>query len=343
MTHPLQTVEYTAATRPTRHSYRSVVYQYIAMLSARLMMIAAVLAVCLLQYGSASSSPQSSFSLSTLEVYPTLVGETWINITLETFPTPVSASSSASASACAQTQTNMALHQNSAPVPLLSFLNLHENENTSVVAVRNFLYFNGGKLVRFNKGNSRLVNFVFQNASYTVDPNRIFTPKGIEDTLRTYSNIASNQVISQDLVQQVEGLATALLTVYDLDNVGVVLALHNNGGTYGANSYLPGGPYEHDAAKVYISTERNPSDFFYVIDPAYYEYLSSPGREYNVVLQDDTTVTDDGSLSYYCGQNEVNKQYINFEAVAETGEIGGQVVVQLDMIQQIKQMLMTVV
>jgi len=247
-----------------------------------------------------------------------MVGDTSLNITLETFPVPFD---------CESCELN------------LSFLNLHENENTSVVAVRNFLYFNGGKLVKFNKGDSRLVTFVFKNSSYSVDPNRIFTTKGITDSLLTYNPSLGNTEIPDDLVSEVAGLAASVLSVYDIDAVPVVLALHNNGGSYGANSYLPGGPYENDAAEVYISAGRDPSDFYYVVDMVYYEYLSAEGREYNVVLQDDASVSDDGSLSYYCGQAHVNKQYVNFEAVAETGAWGSQVVVQLDMLQEVKRML----
>jgi hypothetical protein len=273
----------------------------------------------------------SPSALSTLEVFPTLVGQTTINITRETFPVPDCGLGSIHASRVCEELLN------------LSFLNLHENENTSVVAVRNFLYFNGGKLVRFNKGNSRLVSFHFDNATYSVDPNRIFTETGIESTLRTYNPSLSDPdtKIPAALVDAVAALATAVLGIYDIESVSVVLALHNNGATYGANSYLPGGPYENDASDVFISPTRNPSDFYYVVDRSYYDYLSAPERGYNVVLQDNTTVTDDGSLSYYCGAAAVAKQYINFEAVAETGAVGAQVVVQLDMIQQIKLMLLT--
>lgn len=69
-----------------------------------------------------------------------------------------------------------------------AFLNLHENENTSVVAARSFLLTHGGSLVKFNNGFSRLISFQLSSggATYSVDPNRIFTEEGIVATLKTY-------------------------------------------------------------------------------------------------------------------------------------------------------------
>lgn len=247
-------------------------------------------------------------SLSTVEKYSLYVGDTLTNITKETFPIP---------SRCKGCDISLA------------FLNLHENENTSVVAVRSFLLFNGGSLVKFSKGNSRLVSFKIGSAKYSVDPNRIFTPEGIEATLKQYSSY------STAAAAEVSKLADFLLDVYDFENQTTVLALHDNGGSYGANSYLPGQTYENDAAAVNIVEGTNPSDFFYVVDPVYYEALKKAG--YNIVLQDDETVSNDGSLSYFAGLK--GKAYINFEAQAEYTAVGEQVVIQLDMIAAVSNML----
>lgn len=105
--------------------------------------------------------------------------------------------------------------------------------------------------------------------------------------------------------------------------------------SYGANSYLPGQTYEDDAAAVNIVDGSNPSDFFYVVDPLYYESLKIDG--YNIVLQSNETVANDGSLSYFAGMK--GKAYINFEAQAEYTAVGQQVVIQLDMIAAVRDML----
>lgn len=251
-------------------------------------------------------------SLSTVETYSLYVGDSLTNITKEVFPLPPS-------SRCPSCSNN----------PQLAFLNLHENENTSVVAVRSFLLYNGGSLVKFSKGDTRLVNFNIDSTTYSIDPNRMFTPEGIESSLAQYSTYTPEAAV------EVSKLADFLLNIYNFENQSTVLALHDNGGTYGANSYLPGQTYENDAAAVNIVEGTNPSDFFYVVDPVYYESLKMAG--YNIVLQNNETVTNDGSLSYYAGMK--GKAYINFEAQAEYTAVGEQVVIQLDMIAAVGDML----
>ena len=249
---------------------------------------------------------------SEISTHTILLGSTNINITKEVFQPPAGCSN------C---------------VPALGFLNLHENENTSVVSVRSFLQINGGSLTKFAKGHTRTVTFSLssggKSSTYTFDPNRMFTPEGIKSTLNDYSKY------SEEAAVEVEKLADAVLEIYDFDHQDIVLALHNNGGTYGANSYLPGGSYANDAEKVNIVPGTNPSDFYYVVDPYYYDTLATAG--YNVVLQNNETVTNDGSLSYYAGIQ--GKSYVNFESLAECTDIGRQVVIQLDMVIAVKESL----
>ena len=243
------------------------------------------------------------------KLFSVFVGETQVNISQEVFPTPTT---------CGNCISD------------LSFLNLHENENTSVVAARSFLYTNGGSLTKFvKKTPSRYVTFVIGKTTYTVDPNRMFTDEGIKASLQT------NGMYSDEAAAAVKNLADEVLSIYGFSEQPVVLALHNNGDGYGADSYLPGGPYANDAEEVFIVPGSNPSDFFYVVDPNLYEAIAQ--MEYNVVLQNNDTVTNDGSLSYYCGL--MGMKYINFEAVAETTAYGKQVVLQFDMIEAIKQIL----
>jgi hypothetical protein len=239
---------------------------------------------------------------SSVENFPVKIGDTAITITKETFPCPTYVTSECP--------------------PLLAFLNLHENENTSVVAARSYLYVNGGSLVKFSNGPSRLVSFSLSNKKYSFDPNRMFTPEGIKSTLQTYSSY------TDAAAAEVTKLASMVLEVYDFENVVTVLALHNNGATYGANSYLPGGSYENDAEKVNIAPESNPSDFYYVVEDYFYDLFAKD--HYCVVLQNNATVANDGSLSYFAGLQ--GKAYVNFESIAEHGNIGKQVVIQLDMI-----------
>jgi hypothetical protein len=65
-----------------------------------------------------------------------------------------------------------------------------------------------------------------------------------------------------------------------------------------------------DAEEVFLAPARDPSDFDFVTERPVFEALRARGN--NVVLQDNSRVTDDGSLSVYCGR--VGKRYINVEA-----------------------------
>lgn len=50
-------------------------------------------------------------------------------------------------------------------------------------------------------------------------------------------------------------------------------------------------------------------EFFYTTDLRLFNSLK---RKFSIVLQDNRTVIDDGSLSIYCGRNNIS--YINVEA-----------------------------
>ena len=79
----------------------------------------------------------------------------------------------------------------------LTFINLHENENTSVVAAKAFSFLQGGRVVKLQHGDplahhldSRRITFSLprslsptRSTVYSIDPNRMFTAKGREETL----------------------------------------------------------------------------------------------------------------------------------------------------------------
>ena len=126
---------------------------------------------CLLFLGCIPSGLASSFT-SEITDRNISIGVTIIKLTKE----------------CFQISSSYEVKEVSGMETALSFLNLHENENTSVVAARSYLSRNGGCLVKFDNGYSRTVSFQLSDNGevYTVDPNRIFTKEGIIDTLNTY-------------------------------------------------------------------------------------------------------------------------------------------------------------
>jgi hypothetical protein len=189
------------------------------------------------------------------------------------------------------------------PSKMLLF-NMHDDENTAVEAARTFVKINGGTLVELTHTGERLISFDLNEKSYKIDPNRIFTPDGISKTLVQYGGT------SPEAEAEVARFAQELVTKF-ITGREVVVALHNNGNNaYSAASYSKGGEYEKDAAEVYIDSKRDPDDFFYVTERKHFDGLKAKG--YNVVLQNNDTVVDDGSLSVFCGRQKIT--YINVEA-----------------------------
>jgi hypothetical protein len=140
---------------------------------------------------------------------------------------------------------------------------------------------------------------------FKFDPNRIYTPKGLEATLR------KNGAFTQQGFRAADKLAQYFIKKHVAGNK-LVIALHNNsdGGGLHIKSYLPGGEYANDASEVNVNEAEDPDDFFYTTDKRIFDYLKAKG--FNILLQNNATVTDDGSLSVYCGYKGM--AYLNIEA-----------------------------
>ncbi len=190
--------------------------------------------------------------------------------------------------------------------PGQTYVSLHDDENTAVRAAREVLRQRGGRLVEIRHTGARNVSFVLEGATYTFDPNRIFTDAGAAASLRElgpYSDAA---------LAEVRRFARRLLTAIGIDTLALVVTVHNNtDGRYSAASYAAGGAYENEAAAVHLVPHEDPDDFFFVTTRTLFDALAG-GIWYQVVLQDNAGMTDDGSLSVYCGQRGI--AYVNVEA-----------------------------
>ena len=185
------------------------------------------------------------------------------------------------------------------------YCNLHDDENTSVEAGLIALRRSGGRLVELQHGGMRHVSFKLDGDTFVVDPNRIFTT---ERARRTLAKLSRSTTEAERAVGQ---FARELLSIYAIDRADVVITLHNNTEEhYSALSYQEGGEFADDAADVFNKDGSDPDDFFFVTERSVFDALRRRG--YNVVLQDNRDVTDDGSLSVYCGRAGV--RYINVEA-----------------------------
>ncbi len=182
-------------------------------------------------------------------------------------------------------------------------INLHDDEATAVGAARAVLEQKGGLLIRIENNAQRVVSFPFRGVTYTFDPNRIFSRKGIELTLKSKGKITA------EIVTEVEKFANKILQLIP-DSAACVIALHNNtDGDYSVKTYQPGGTRQTDAKRVYADSWQDVDDITLTTDEKLFTRMSGFG--YNSILQDNIKVLKDGSLSVYCG--EKNKRYINIE------------------------------
>lgn len=191
----------------------------------------------------------------------------------------------------------------------VTFINLHDNENTSVKAAFKVLDSLGGRLIELRHTGERNILFKLNTKTYEFDPNRMFTDVGAKTSLEKYSRG------SKKAHKFIRGLAKRVVDSLDKK---IIITLHNNSDeNYSSLSYL--NEYKTDAAAVFINPARDADDFFFVTTYELFDKFRSLG--YNTVLQNNTTMTDDGSLSVLAGRQGV--PYINVEA--QHGHLDAQV------------------
>jgi hypothetical protein len=195
----------------------------------------------------------------------------------------------------------------------LVMIHLHDDESTSVRAARQVLGETGGILIEVENKGVRLVKFRKSGKIFWFDPNRIFTAKGRLQNLRFLNRNVTSSAIS--LLK-----AFALFIVRQIPPDAMLIALHNNVNLkYSINSYKPYHNRAHDVLKLYISSKKDPDNFFLVTKTRLYQAIRKLG--FNVVLQYNYKARDDGSLSIVYGRP--NRPYANVEA--EHGSLSEQV------------------
>ncbi len=190
--------------------------------------------------------------------------------------------------------------------PSYLFCNLHNDETTSVAAALQVLPDHAGRLIELRHTGERNIEFDLEGTHYRFDPNRIFTPVGVRKTL---IDLSTHTPEAEALVTR---FGEELLKIYEIKRFRAVIALHNNtDGRYAVTDYLgPQGPYAADASAVHYDGTIDADDFYFVTDRSLFDALRQRG--FNAVLQNNAAVTDDGSLSVYCGN--VGIPYVNVEA-----------------------------
>ena len=204
-----------------------------------------------------------------------------------------------------------------APQGGLACLVVHDDEDTAVRAGLERVRSRGGRLVELRAQGERYLRFQAEGREWSIDSNRIFTDTGARRML-----IERNGEAPEPILRAVRRFADDLLAAYG--RPPVIVTLHNNtAGAWSAASYAPGGREAGQAAAVHLPDGANPDDFFFTTDRRIYEALLPEG--FPVVLQDNASATDDGSLSVWAAQQ--GQPYVNVEARH------GQEVLQLRMLE----------
>ncbi|MBM3309537.1 MAG: hypothetical protein FJY77_04715 [Candidatus Altiarchaeales archaeon] len=215
------------------------------------------------------------------------------------------------------------------------YVRLHCDENTAAEAALSFVREEGGEALIVEAQQYRAVNFEFtyggEKRKYYFDANRIFTPAGRDATLsiarRKNPQTGVDEALAWRLGEKeavmliLTGFTKTLLNAMDLDSRELVVAVHNNR-TYtldeAAKTAKPG--------FVHKNPGRSLNDFFLVTQESDFAQLKAMG--FNVVMQDNKNVKDDGSLSVFCK----NKRYINIEAAHDHSKQ------QLEMLQALQEL-----
>jgi len=179
----------------------------------------------------------------------------------------------------------------------------HENEHGSAVVTRHAIRERGGRLVEIRSEGDRLITFRVKGATYSFDPNRMFTDIGLEHSLSHFGPssppaVECARLLRDAVIKQLGGGKTP------------IIAVHNNAeGDISVLAYRKGGALAEHAARVAVNPKEKPHNFFLVLDETIFKRLHHAG--FNTVLQSPDS-PDDGSLSVFCQQH--NWPYINIAA-----------------------------
>ncbi len=186
----------------------------------------------------------------------------------------------------------------------ITYFHLHDDEQTALAQTSQHLARHGGQLIKIENGGKRIIRFRLSGKIYAFDPNRIFSTAGISATLTRFSEFSS------DAITQVSRFAEKILQLIPGSSRWIVAVHNNTDGGFSIKSYLPTGEYARDAADVFVNPQTDPDNFFLTTDSLLYHRLSL--KKFSTVLQDNKLVSQDGSLSVYCGENQ--RPYLNCEA-----------------------------
>jgi len=199
------------------------------------------------------------------------------------------------------------------PRPGLTFVNLHDNENTSAEAAKVYIRSHGGRLVELIHGRGREVVIRRHGILNRFDPNRMFTENGLRQTLDYFHNLSNENIaIATDFAQKLAG-------IINVGKAKAIISVHNNTpGKLTIKDFQPGQWYGDDAREVFINPAEHPDDFFFTNSPTVFRALRT--LRYNAALMA-VDPPDRGTLGNYVN----NSAGIYILVEAEHGHLDRQI------------------
>jgi len=224
-------------------------------------------------------------------------------------------------------------HENSANEQV--FFAPHENEHVINQYLAEKVIQEKGKFLVLRQAGQREISLNIDNQNILVDPNRIFTVKGIKDSIKKLNPLlAISSTDFQQAVNRSYTLGQFIVTkMGGLNKQKTWLAVHNN--TQGFKDDGKGGignvsmiryRYKLNSGAKYLSNLTplvgDEDDLFFVTNKQDFMQMQSKG--FNAVLQSPIVTSDieedDGSLSVYAQMHDM--RYINIEAERKHQGIG---------------------
>lgn len=223
------------------------------------------------------------------------------------------------------------VHENQESESDILFINVHENEATSINALRFFDLGICYEFVWLQHNATRRIYFNHKEEVFSVDPNRIFSHEGIVETLAYDKIPGCFSSPNRKAERMAKSLAHEILKY--VHNAKWVISLHNNTpDNYSIKSYLPGGDEALNTKEVFINDQMDADDFIYTTDEQL--FLALKKKNINVILQDNVNCVNDGSLSVYCGMKGI--PYANVEA--EDGHVEEQMRLIAEVVESIEEL-----
>lgn len=226
----------------------------------------------------------------------------------------------------------------------VTFVSPHHNEQIAVRLGREAIEKTGGRFVEIesldeNGNGLRRLNFSFNGAKYSLDPNRIFTENGrqcaqfapeIEPLVKDFADRLLKIFFKDgEKLRDGERFLVAIHNNTDVDdNIDLAQKSRNLTALAFSSGFavmnLTQTEFHYQTEGVYLSnSEYDADDFVFVSSPALMNFFINEG--FNVVLQksaaklqNKTCSVDDGSLSVFAGLKNI--PYINLEADSKFGE-----------------------